>query len=693
MARIPTGNFGQGAGTAPLQRSRVSGQGMDDVAQAAGALGNTALQVSSRMQYEAKEEAEGLARAKAANAQLDYELQVANVQRTLEDDVAGGAVPYADAPTRYQDAIGKIEVPVIPDLPEPLQMAYTRGIDRTKATGQQSIDRVVRTARRADFKGQFEQSLDKLGKIAGMPGADIAAVIARAEAVTPLAKQAGLDDAVVGKSIQNFKDKVWTSQATQRSIFGREDPEQLKQLETDLSTDDGFYADKLDPEKRNALLSQVMTRQQTLVDRAERARDRVDAKAQRVMGQIDRQIASAVPATADMWASWSDAVKDASPEIRAEFDQRVDEEREVQKVLRMPADKQQNYLQAAEADLMAKGGSVTRKENLTRTRSAIEAATKQLNESPLLFNASREGGEVEPLKLEAMTSPADAWEVGAQLQSRAATIDAMRKRYGSGVQMNVLLPQEVKVLGDTLKQSTPTQQTTMLGQLRTATMDDGVFNSVMKQLAPDEPVMAYAGMLATRERAAVTLQKGGWFKDAVDVSARDVSATMLEGNRLLQGKGDSKFPLPPDKDFREEFRRQTGDLFAGRPGAADVAMQAVRAYYTGKAAADGDTSGEVDDNRLKQAVKAAMGEIVDINGRGEVLAPWGMSSDDFEDEAETAFTTSAQAAGLPDSVVTSFRQYGLRQKSERTFYVVRGREFLSGKDGKPLTITITGSGR
>lgn len=692
MARIPTGDFGQGRGTAPLQRTRVSGQGMDDVAQAIGALGGTALQVSSRMQQEAQQEAEGLARAKAANAQLDYELAVGNAQRTLEDDVAGGAVPYAEAPTRYQDAISKIDVPAIPDLPEPLQMAYTRGIERTKAGGQQSIERVVRTARRADFKGQFDQTLDKLGKIAGMPGADIAAVIARAEAVTPLAKQAGLNDAVVGKSLQDFKDRVWTSQATQRAIFGREDPTQLKQLETDLSTDDGFYADKLDPEKRNALLSTVMTRQQTLIDRAERARDRVDAKAERVMGQIDRQIASAVPATPDMWANWSDAVKDASPEIRAEFDKRVAEEQEVQKVLRMPADQQQTYLQTAEAELMAKGGTVTRKENLTRTRSAIEAATKQLTEAPLLFNASREGGEVEPLNLQAMTSPGDAWEVGAQLQSRAATIDAMRKRYGSSVQMNVLLPQEVKALGDNLKQATPTQQTTMLSQLRTATMDDGVFNAVMKQLAPDEPVMAYAGMLATRERAAVTLQTH-WFKDNATVGARDVAATMLEGNRLLQGKGDNKFPLPPEREFREMFTSQTGALFAGRPGAADVAMQAVRAYYTGKSAAEGDMSGEVSNKRLEQAITASLGEVVDVNNRGEVLAPWGMASEDFQDQAEAAFVTAAQSAGLPETVASGFSQYGLRQKSERTFYVVRGREFLSGKDGQPVTITITGSGR
>ncbi|KAK6697152.1 hypothetical protein SNK04_014240 [Fusarium graminearum] len=50
---------------------------------------------------------------------------------------------------------------------------------------------------------------------------------------------------------------------------------------------------------------------------------------------------------------------------------------------------------------------------------------------------------------------------------------------------------------------------------------------------------------------------------------------MLEGNRILQQKGDIKFPIPPDKDFRTAFTDATGQLFAGRPGAADVAMQAV----------------------------------------------------------------------------------------------------------------------
>lgn len=692
MARIPMGNFGQGATTAPVAHTRVSGQGLDAVSRAVGDLANTGMQLAGRYQHQQDEEAEGLARAKAANAQLDYELQVDNATRTMEDDVATGSVPYAEAQARYQEAIGKIEVPAIAGLPEPLQLAYNRGIERTKAGGAQTMERVVRNARRADFKGQHEAGLEKMEKIGGLPGADIPALIERARALTPLAQQAGLSDAVIQSRLQKFTDTLWSTQATQRAIFGREDAGQLKQLEQDLSAADGYYADKLDPEKRNALLSQVMIRQQALQDRAERTADRADAKAQRVLDQIDRQIASGVPGTPEMWTSWAGVFADASGDLKQQFNERLQSEKEVQEVLRMPADQQATYLQRAEAELMTKGGTVARKQNLDRTRAAVESAQKQLKETPLLFNASREGGEVEPLKLEALADPTSAWEVGAQLQERAATIDAMRKRYGSDVQMAVLLPQEAKALADTMKKSTATQQVDMLAQLRTATMDDKVFSAVMQQLSPDEPVVAYAGMLSAKERAAVTLQKHT-FSANVTAGARDVAATMLEGNRLLQGKGDNKFPLPPERDFREAFTSATGTLFSGRPGAADVAMQAVRAYYTGQASAEGDHSGEVDPKRLQRAITAALGEVADVNGNGEVLAPWGMSADDFEDEAETAFTQAARAAQLPDSVVNNFGAYGLRQIGERTFYVTRGREFLAGKDGKPLTITITGSGR
>lgn len=690
MARIPMGNFG--SVMPQVQASQVQVPNMGAVSQAVGNLAETGMRIGAQLQHEQEQDADGLARAKAANAQLDYELQVSTVSKQFEDDIATGAMPYQEAAGRYQDAVGKLEVPKIDGLKPDMQLAYDRGIKRTQMGATAGIDRVVRTAQRADFKGQFDGALDKLGKISGMPGADIGAVIERAKSFAPLAQQAGLDSAVISKKLQDFADTAWTTQATQRSIYARDDMGQLDKLEHDLTAQDGYYADKLDPQKRNALLSQVQTRRETLINRAERAQDHADAKAQRVLDAIDRQIASGVPATAEMWSNWSDTVKASSPDLRQQFNERVGDEKEVQDVLRMPADQQASYLQKAEAELLTKGGSVTRKTNLDRTKAAIEAAGKQLQDAPLLFNASREGGDVEPLKVQALADPTSAWEVGAQLQQRAATIDAMRKRYGQQVPMNVLLPQEVKLFGDALKQGTSADQANMLSQLRMSVTDDGIFNSVMKQVAPTEPVMAYAGMLATRERAAVTLEKH-WLSPNVSVGGRDVAQTMLEGNRLLQGKGDSKFPLPPEKEFRDAFTSATGNLFAGRPGAADVAMQAVRAYYTGQSSADGDHSGAVDGKRLRQAITASLGEVVDVNGHGDVLVPWGMGSDKFEAEAEQQFTVAARAAGLPDQVANDFNAYGLRQASERTFYVTRGRTFLTGKDGKPVTITITGSGR
>lgn len=696
MAKIPTGGFGRGATQAPVIRTAVSGAGVGAVAEAVANLGQTGMAVADRAQTVADQEArrqkqqdETLARAKALNAQLDYEMAVQDATLQTEDSLATGGLDHRQAGQEYSSKVGQIQRPSIEGLAPDDQLAYERGTQRAAHAGQMKVQRAVQTAQRADLRNQVTSGLDKLGKIAGMPGADIEAVNLRAdELVGGLGRSSGLDDAASGKLLQDFKDRNWTTHATQQAIFNREDPTGLAKLEHDLSAADGFYANKLDPEKRNALLSQVVTRQQTLLDRAERAQDRLDAKGQRVIDQIDRQIASGVPATPDMWAKWADTVKGTATAV--EFQERVEQEKVVQGVLRLGPDQQQAFVQQEEAKLLSAGGTVAQKANLDRLKNAVEANQKQLLDAPLLYNAAREGGEVEPLKFASLASPADAWEIGSQLNDRMATIQGMRKRWGTQVQERLLLPQEVKVFADTLKNSTAVQQTAMLGQLRTAVMDDKVFNRVMQQISPEEPVVAYAGMLATKERASVTTAKH-WFSPNETVGARDVSATMLEGNRILQQKGDIKFPIPPDKDFRTAFTDVTGQLFAGRPGAADVAMQAVRAYYTGKSSAEGDQSGQVDSTRMRQAIRASLGEVVDINGRGEVLAPWGMSAGDFEDRAEAAFTTAARAAGLPDSTVGNFGAFGLAQSGENTFFVKSGMSYLYKKDGTPLMIRIDGS--
>lgn len=696
MAKIPMGGFGRGAGQAPVVQTRVGPAGVGEVAQAVGELGQAGMQIADRAQRQQelelrrqKEEAETVARARAMNAQLDYEIEVQDATLQTEDAITTGSMDYRKAGEDFTQRVSQIKAPDIDDLAPEAKLAYDRGIQRTARTGELKVRRAVQTAQRGELRSQVTAGIDKLGKIAGMPDADIDAINLRGEQlVTGMGLQAGLDDNTRAKMLQDFKDRNWTSQATQRAIFARENPDALAKLEHDLSASDGYYADKLDAEKRNALLAQVTTRQQTLLDRAERAQDRLDAKGDRVLAQMERQIASGVPSPPDQMAKWADTVKGTAAE--AEFQSMVEQEKTVQQVLRLAPDQQQTFVQNLEAKLMTDGGTVAQKANLDRLKNALQANQQQLLDAPLLYNASREGGTVEPLKIQALASPADAWEVGAQLNDRMATIQSMRKRWGSQVPERILLPQEVKVLADTLKEKTAKDQTAMLGQLRTAVMDDKVFNKVMQQLAPDEPVVALAGMLATKERASTTLATH-WFKPNKTAGARDVAATMLEGNRLLQGKGDGKFPLPPDAQFRSAFNDATKEVFAGRPGAADVAMQAVRAYYTGKAAADGDMSGVVDDSRLSEAISSSLGSVVNVNGNGRVLAPWGMTASDFEDRAEASFIATAKAAGLADSTVRNFGAFGLTQAGENTFYVKSGLSYLYDKQGKPVVIRVDGS--
>lgn len=690
MARIPLGNFGQVAVSPEVQTAQAPG-GSDAVGAAVDRLGRTVghiadqqAQLQAQRDAEAKRQAEAMARAKAADAQVQYELDVQNATLDVSQQVQSGAVPYQQAESAYKAALDKITPPAPGNLDPALAVHFQTGLTQTRAKGAMAVRKVATDAQQADFRGQFGSVLDKLGKLAGLPGADVAQINARAEAFVPLARQAGLDEAQVTKALQDFKDANWTGQATQRAMAARNSVGALDAVAKDLTNADGFYADKLDAPKRNALLSQVLNRKQMLLDRAEHAQDRADAKASRVLAQIDQQIASGVPATPEMWADWADQVKGST--LAGEFRDRVKDEADVQKVLRLPPDQQATYIQQATAKLQTEGGTPRDAANVARLQRAVAANVKQMQDTPLLWQQARVGDAVAPIDLATLGTPDGSKQLGQQLQDRAATIDAMRKQYGEAIPARLLLPQEAQGVKAALAQGTPTQQTKMLGMMRQAINDDGIYNAVMQQLAPDAPMTAYAGMLAARERS-MTLATH-WFKPDDVATSGDVAATLLQGAELLQGKGDKAFKAPKDTDFRQAFTDATGKLFAGRPGAADVAMQAVKAYYVGKSAADGDVSGEVDSGRLQQAITAALGNVADVNGNGEVLVPWGMDADTFEQRAEDAFKAAVKAKGVTGATGADWSDFGLQQRSGNSYYVTHGRSYLHDVHGQPLVITV-----
>lgn len=687
MAKIPLGNFGFEAPAAgPAADTSAIGEGLQ-------AIGATLQNVAAINRQKERERA----RAESANAYLDHQIGTKEAAQDVADKLSTGELTPDDANDAYRSAVDKLPAPDIKGLDPVDRENLSRGLKRNAFEGSVVVERSAQGTRRALFKDQFNQGLDKLGKLAGMPGADIEGINAQATAFSEVGRNAGVPPADVEKAIQNFKDQNWLNHATQRAMESADDMDALNALQHDLTAKDGMYAEKLDTDKRNAVLRSVLADKAQLQNRIDHEADRREARATVAMNEIDRQIASGVPATPEMWAEWSTVVKGTS--MAPEFRSRIDAEEQVQEVLRQPIDSQVKFVQDKEAKLLTGGGSLRDAANLARLKGAVTANVNLLQQAPLQFNANRTGQDVPPLDIGKIIDP-NSTETAAQLRDRIVTLDAMRKQYGNQVPLKPLLPQEAAVLASAVDNASANQSVQLFSALRNAAGSDDAYIGIMKQIAPDSPVKSLAGLLAAKQRS-ITLERN-WVRSDVIASSPDVAGTMLAGLDVLRPskneKGQDGAPkvglyLPPaaEQDLQNEFQAQVGAAFAARPDAAMNAFQAVKAYYVGKASQTGriaSGSTDADSAIAKEAIAATLGEVVDYNGNGEVLAPWGMDHGSFEDRVHQAFIVEAKRRGLGADAVKQLPSLGLRNAGDGTYYVVQGRNFIYDKKGNPLILDV-----
>lgn len=684
--KIPTGNFGFATpGVAPAADTSALGEG---VARLGYGLTEYAL--------EQHEQRTALARAKAANSLIEHRATVDDQVQNLQDKIASGEVPYEQARKVYDQTVAKIPRPAIDYLDKVGAEGLDRGLKQNALAGGLVVDRLVHQARKQDFGTQWDLARDQSGKAAGAPGADIESVNKQLEAFVPVAQAGGLPHDLIVRQLQDTRDQNWLNQAQQRAAESRDSIDGLQSIEHDLVDAHGFYAGKLDTNKRNAVLASVLSRRDALQNSLRAAADRQEAKGERAMNAIERQIASGVPATPQMWSTWASTVKGTS--VEPDFQNMVAEEQQVQTVLRQPVADQLTYVQQQEQKLLQGGGSVREAANLSRLRDAVKANVNLLQQAPLLFNQNRTGADVQPIDLADFGNAYGEAKIGAQLQDRVATLTAMRKEYGDQVQLRPLLPQEAQVLGSVLNNATPSQAAQLFGQLRNAVGDDQSYAAVMQQIAPDSPVKALAGELAAKQRDLTMVKH--WFQPNELASSVDVSTTMLEGEAILNPSKIAKaadgtpklglyLPNGASTTLQEKFQSVIGTVFARRPGSAETAFQAVQAYYVGKAAQSGRIAADakdVDDKIVRDAVRATLGDVVNYNGRGSVLAPWGMDASAFEDKALVALR-----AAFPAASVEQLSKLGLMNRGESTYYVTSGRTPMHDANGKPILISITGA--
>lgn len=674
--------------------TEVLGQGVERA-------GMIAVDAQKEAQDKADVEAKNLARAQSANAAIDHEIAVRNVTDNIQQQVQSGQLPYAQASAEFKKQSLAIPVPQITNLDPVGKENYGKLLRRNLMTSQLAMNGIVRTAQKNDYLDQFEAARDKLDKLAGMPGANIDDINGRLEAFKPLALNAGIPAEKVDKAIQDFKDRNWLNQATQRAMESKESLPALKTLQQDLTSADGFYAGKLDTEKRNTVLREVTNDQIMLQNRIEHEQDKREMKAQSALNRMDEQISTGVPATPDMWDQLQQTVKGTS--FEAEGAQRLKAEQQVQDVLRQSPTDQVKYVQQKTQDLMTNGGTMRDRANLMRLSAAVNQNQQLMEKNPLLFAANRNGTTPQPLDLSGMGTPEGQQTIGATVADRMATLATLRKQYGPQIGLQPLLPQESAQLTNVLQSSPPAQRAQLLTGLHQSIGNDEAYQAIMREIAPHSPVTAIAGSMLGN---AAPNNQPTWFDPKLAPTAQDAT-TVIRGEALLnpglngaeagkeeeKGRGAIKsgMPLPPDAGvagLRFRFGRAAGELFAGRPDLADAHYSVFKAAYASLLAQKGDMKGQGDPTLEKQALKIALGNQADFHGQ-TLAVPAGMDPSKFEGNVEAAVAAAAKSYQAPGDWADRIRGFQLQEMGglgSGQYKLINGNTELVRPDGKGLFV-------
>lgn len=638
--RIPTGNFGN----VTLEVAPTP-----DFSAPTEALVRGTKQVADQV----ARNREAFQEAGAATAYSNYRSQLDDTATQLADDISTGKVSYDEANTEWEKRAAQVKPAAAQLDNRAAAMTQATLYQNAKDQARRALTPHIYAARQQAGVAQFDQFLDNQAKQAAKPGADVDAINASGEAYGAKAREYGIPEHIVAGKVQAFKDANWFNNAMQRAVEADGNLAGLHSVLHDLTDPKGMYADKLDAPKRAALQASVQNQIDHIELRAQAAADRREARAQRALVQVERQISSAIPSTADMRADWANTVHGTS--AQADFDELMATEHEVQQTLKMPIGDQVRMVQEKEAALLQGGGAVAQGANVARLKNAVESNVKLLTQAPLVYGEERLGDKNVPLGLNDLTSDSGRAQAGVVLNERASRIRALSRQFQAPVPMRPLLPDEAKQLGGALQSASPQQAADLFGTLADAAGSPDIYRGMMQQIAPDSPVRASAGLLAQKQRELVMASH--WYKPDETVASTDVAATMLEGDRLLNrsstakaedGKAQTKLVLPETKLLQDRFAREVGTAFAGRPQAAEIAFQNAQAYYAGRVAQTGQIAkgtDDVDGNLVREAVRATLGGVVDFNSRGDVVAPWGMNDDDFKDRAFRALAAESKRRG------------------------------------------------
>lgn len=627
MARIPgRGNLGQ-VMPAP-QRMAVQGGG-DAIAQGMQGMAQGLGQVAEGL-HEQRMAADQL---EAANYSLNYEQRGKAAAQDVVASLSRGEIANEDdALAEYQRRLSSLDTDR-PKLLRQVDEAMQLGLKRMRGDLDLSFQGTMGKLRADRGEANFVSFIDGIGKEAGATGADIDSLNAKQRLAADRAIAAGVPRDRVERLLQDGNDRNWYNAGYEQLIRSKDSMKALSVLESDLTKEDGRYNKKMDTDRRNSLLSQVINAKDRLQARIDRDSAKRLAAAERSLNEYQNYVSTGLPPPDSMTTATAAAVKGTA--LEKDFHAAQQDQRFISDMLKKSPIEQQQYIMTKERELQMPhaSGSMRDVTRLNRLKAAFEGNIKAITDEPLEWSDTRTDSSSGRINMAALMSPDGTNNMAAILRDRLGTLDSMRRQYGNVVGNKPLFKEEAAEIGAALKRMTATDRAAVLGRLHGAMGDAKAFKGLVKQTLGDDPT-AYAAGVANGMGLKTVIRDGGFFNTGIfraTISGRNVGDLIEQGASILKDKS----VIVPPKGMSEDgahayFNRVLGSALAPGSENREIAYRSSLAIYAKLAADEGKLGKELDRPLMEQAINIATGGIVDISGRQFVAPRYGMSADELD---------------------------------------------------------------
>ncbi|MGX8839287.1 hypothetical protein ACWWKA_18490 [Klebsiella quasipneumoniae] len=340
----------------------------------------------------------------------------------------------------------------------------------------------------------------------------------------------------------------------------------------------------------------------------------------------------------------------------------------------MPTASIQQYVSDLKNQVGNGEGLAGRAAAFDHVQAAADEVIKQRKADPIQFSLS--SGQTKPIDMSNQNN------FGQSIGLRASQVSELARSYGTP--LTFFSKEEESQIGKFFRDAPVSQQSAYLDTIHKSTGGGKPYMAALQQISANAPSAAVAGILMDKPGGVVA--EKNWFNPDVSVSPSTASQTILAGAASRKGSKEAKgITMPKENDMRLEFSNTVKDAFAGDAQGASMAYDVAKDYYAGVMAQKGDLSGELDSDVWEQAINVATGGVHDYNGMGNVLLPWGMSSEQFDKEVNQAWETQVTGAG----VKAPPGQYGLQSYGDSQYLVKLGTGYLLKQDGTPVVIDLT----